>query len=138
VTSGVTCLEGATINGRVTVAAGGSLLAKDSIINGGLSANAAEAVQLFGTTVSGETRISGTVSDVTVAGTSFRGDVVLSDNTQVQANEQFFQFGYEYGPILAGNTVQGDLECMGNNAPARDFEAPNKISGTAGGDCSLL
>ena len=138
VTSGVTCLEGATINGRVTVAAGGSLLAKDSIINGGLSANAAEAVQLFGTTVSGETRISGTVSDVTVAGTSFHGDVVLSDNTQVQANEQFFQFGYEYGPILAGNTIQGDLECTGNNAPARDFEAPNKISGTAGGDCSLL
>jgi hypothetical protein len=138
VTSGVTCLDGATVNGLVTIAAGGSLLAKDSTINGGLSAKAAEAVQLFGTTVSGETRISGTVSDVTAAGNSFRGDVLLSDNTQEQANEQFFQFGYEYGPLLAGNTVNGDLECFGNSAPARDFEAPNKISGTAGGDCSLL
>jgi hypothetical protein len=138
VTSGVTCLDGAQVNGGVTVTAGGSLVASNSSINGGLVSAGADVVQLFNTTVNGETHIAGTTADVTTAGNTFHGSVTLSGNNQVQANDQFFEFGYEYGPILSGNTVNGDLNCTGNSAPARDFEAPNTISGEQGGDCAEL
>lgn len=138
ITSGVTCLDGASVNGRVTVSSGASLVAIDSSISGGLRITGADAVQLFDTTVNGATTIVGTTTDVTTAGNRFNGDVTLSDNAQVQANQQFAEFGYVYGPILAGNTVNGDLICTGNSAPARDFEAPNTINGNQEGDCADL
>jgi hypothetical protein len=138
VTGGVVCLDGASVNGVVTVADGASLLATNSTINGGLISSDAEAVQVFGTTVNGATHIADTEIDVTTAGNTFNGSITLTGNNQAQANDQFFQFGYEYGPILAGNEINGTLECTGNSAPARDFEAPNTISGAAGGDCSTL
>ena len=138
VTSGVTCLQNAQVAGGVTVTAGASLVAFDSSINGGLTSTAANVVQLFGTRVNGATTITGTSTDVTTAGNRFNGDLTLTGNTQVQANQQFFEFGYEYGPILAGNTVNGDLVCTANSAPARDFEAPNTINGSQGGDCAEL
>jgi hypothetical protein len=48
------------------------------------------------------------------------------------------RLAYEYGPILAGNTVNGELTCRRNSAPARDFEASNTINGPARGDCAGL
>ena len=53
VATGVTCLQDATLSGNATVAAGASLLAKGTRINGTLTATGAKAVQLFGTTVVG-------------------------------------------------------------------------------------
>lgn len=138
VSSGVTCLDGASVNGGVTVSSGASLVALNSSISGGLTSTGAGTVQLFDTTVNGATTIVGTTTDVTTAGNRFHGDVTLSNNSQVQANQQFLEFGYEYGPILAGNAVNGDLICTGNSAPARDFEATNTISGARGGDCADL
>jgi hypothetical protein len=138
VAEGVTCLDGAVANGGVSVLAGASLVAKDSTNNGELRTRGADTVQLFGTTVNGRTSIADTVSDVTTAGNTFNGLVALDDNTQVQANEQFALYGYEYGPILAGNAFNGHLRCTGNSAPARDFEAANTLRGNAGGDCSEL
>ena len=145
VSSGVTCLDGATVQGGVSVRPGASVVVSDSAIAGGLVADGADAVQVFGSTVNGETVIDGTSTGIWAAGSSFNGEVHLTDNTQVARDqgtdrwdERFMLYGYEYGPILVGNTFHGELTCSGNSAPARDFDAPNEISGTAGGDCSLL
>jgi hypothetical protein len=138
VTSGVTCLKDARVTGSVTVRAGASLVARDSTIFGVLRATGAEAVQLFGSTVNGATQIIGTSRDVTVAGTSFNGDVTLTDNTQVSANERYSRLAGAYGPILAGTTVKGDLICTGNSADVEDFGAGNDIDGDRSGDCAGL
>ena len=67
-TTGVTCLNNATVSGGVTVAAGASLVAKASTIGGALNATGAEAVQLFGTTVNGAAQVRNSAKDVTIAG----------------------------------------------------------------------
>lgn len=138
VTSGVTCLEDALITGSVTVRAGASLVATDSVLAGGLRATGAEAVQLFGSTLNGITRIAGTSRDVTVAGSSFNGDVTLRDNTQVSANERFSRLAGAYGPVLAGAVVNGDLICTSNSADVKDFGAGNDLRGDHTGDCARL
>jgi hypothetical protein len=145
VTSGVTCLEAAQVMGGVSVGAGASLVSFDSTINGRLTASGAEAVQLFGSQVNGTTQVSDTATGVWAAGTTFNGAVTLSGNDQVARDqgderwdERFMQYGFEYGPILAGNRFNGGLGCEGNSAPARDFDAPNSISGYQKGDCADL
>jgi IgA Peptidase M64 len=145
VSAGVTCLSGARVIGGVTVAGGASLVATDSTINGALQSAGAEVVQIFGSTVNGATTITGTTTGVWAAGSTFRGDVTLTDNQQVvrdqgtdRWDERFKLYGFDYGPILVGNTVNGSLACTGNSAPARDFGAANVISDAAGGECAEL
>jgi IgA peptidase M64 len=149
VTEGVTCLAGATVSGGVTVRPGASLVARDSTIDGRLVTSGAEVVQLFGTTVNGVAWISGTTVGVTAAGSTFHGAVSLLSNDQLPReqgpgdrdrwDERFMRLAFEYGPILAGNTVTGALTCNGNSAPVRDFDASNSIEGSRrGGDCAGL
>ena len=138
VTSGVTCVADATVRGGITVRNGGTVVVTDSTINGGLMASAAKAVQLFGTTVHGATKVTGTTTDVTIAGTSFTGDVTFTGNTQVSANERFTRLAGAYGPVFVGNSVTGDLVCTGNSAALSDFGAANSVKGAKSGDCSAL
>lgn len=138
VTEGVACLQDAHVNGGVTVRSGASLVASDSTIRGGLTADDAGTVQLFGTTVNGPTDIAATDEDVTTAGNSFNGGVTLSENNQVNVNERFREFGFEYGPIMTGNTVNGPLACTGNSADVTDFGASNTVRGPKTGQCAGL
>ena len=138
VTSGVTCLENATVAGALTVRSGASVVLTDSMVAGRLQATGAEAVQLFGSSVNGPTSISATTRDVTIAGSTFNGLFTLSNNTQVTANERYSRLAGVYGPVLAGNTVNGELACSGNSAAAKDFGADNLIRGSHTGDCADL
>lgn len=138
VSSGVTCLEDATVHGGVSVHPGASLVVTDSVISGMLVATDAESVQLFGATVNGETHLTGVTRDVTIAGSTFHGEFALTDNTQVSANERYSRLAGDYGPILAGNSIDGELTCTGNSAGVVDFGAPNQINGAHGGDCANL
>ena len=85
-------------------------------------------MQLFGTTVTGAAKIAGSTRDVTIAGSTFKGGLALTGNTQVTASERYSRLAGAYGPILAGSTVNGTLECSGNSADVKDFGAPNKIT----------
>ena len=136
VTSGITCLTGATVSGAVTVSGGGTLVASNSTIGGALNATGAEAVQLFGTTVNGAAKIADSTRNVTIAGSTFKGGLALTGNTQITASERYTRLAGAYGPILAGSTVNGTLECSGNSADVKDFGAPNKITGGYSG-CAL-
>jgi hypothetical protein len=134
--TGVTCLDNATVSGTVTVAAGASLLVKKGTINGALNATGAEAVQIFGATLNGAAKIANSTRDVTIAGSTFRGGLTLTGNTQVTANERYSRLAGAYGPILSGSTVFG-LTCTGNSAEVSDFGAPNTFKGSqsGGGAC---
>ena len=138
VTSGVTCLDGAKVNGAVVVRPGASLVASDTVINGALQTTGADSVQLFGTRVNGLSSLRGTTSDTTIAGSAFNGALALTDNTQVSDNERYSRLAGEYGPMLVGSRVNGALVCKGNSAEVKDFGAPNRINSAQGGDCADL
>ena len=128
--------HGRTVSGAVTVSGGGTLVASERTIGGALNATGAEAVQLFGTTVNGAAKIAGSTRNVTIAGSAFKGGLALTGNTQITASERYSRLAGAYGPILAGSTVNGTLECSGNSADVKDFGAPNKITGGYSG-CAL-
>ncbi|MBE2315656.1 peptidase M64 [Solirubrobacter sp. CPCC 204708] len=130
---GVTCVDGATVSGTVTVAAGASLLLKNTTVGGTLDANGAEAVQVIGSTVTGATKIANSTKDVTLAGSAFKGGLSLTGNTQVTANERYSRLAGAYGPVVAGNTVNGTFECANNSAAVKDFGAANRITGASNG-----
>lgn len=134
VTNGVTCLKDAIVSGGVTVKNGASIVIFNSTINGGMQTDKANIVQMFGTTVNGNSQISGTASNVTLAGNRFNGGLNLSNNNQISANKQYG----EYGPILAGNTIKGELECRSNSSSVNDFGASNDLSGLITGQCKDL
>ncbi|MFA1818910.1 M64 family metallopeptidase [Virgibacillus oceani] len=134
ISEGIICLEDAVVNGGITVEDGASLVAFNSSINGGLNADNANTVQMFGTTVSGASTINETASDITLAGNEFNGNLTLSDNVQISANDQYGA----YGPIFAGNTLDGLLVCDRNNHDVTDFGAVNELNGPAIGQCAEL
>ncbi|WP_423791025.1 LVIVD repeat-containing protein [Micromonospora cathayae] len=64
VTSGVTCLDGAQVNGHVKVAPGASLIAFKAKLNGGVSANGAAVVSIVESQVNGSVSATGAVASV--------------------------------------------------------------------------
>ncbi|WP_163971883.1 M64 family metallopeptidase [Oceanobacillus halotolerans] len=128
VSDGVTCVEDADVKGGITIEENASLVVFDSSIKGGITSDDANIVQLFGSSVNGKTKINGTRQDVTLAGNTFNGGVTLTDNNQVSANKKYG----EYGPIFAGNKVNGLFSSSGNNTSIADFGAPNKMKKTKG------
>ncbi|WP_052404740.1 M64 family metallopeptidase [Bacillus rubiinfantis] len=131
---GVTCLKDAVVAGGVTIKNGASVVISDSTINGGIQASKADTIQLFGTTVNGKSEVTGTSSNVTLAGNRFNGGLKLANNTQISANKQYG----DYGPILSGNSINGKVECSGNSSNINDFGAANNINGSLTGQCKDL
>ena len=128
VESGVTCIDGAKIDGPVTVRPGASLVVSDgSELNRGLSAVDAAVVHVFGATVNRDSQITGTTGDVIVAGSEFLGKLIVSDNQ-----------GSSYGVALVGNRVGDKLHCTGNDPGVTDFDAPNDVGQKATGQCAEL
>ncbi|WP_238334914.1 M64 family metallopeptidase [Kribbella amoyensis] len=124
--SGVTCLQGATVNGPVTVAAGASLVSTDSTISGPVSASRAVQVHLLRSKVNGPVSLDGTTQAAVLVGTTVGGPVsVVGARTTEPV-------------VLAGNTVNGPLSCSGNAAPPTDLQAPNTVAGPRGGQCTSL
>ncbi len=128
VESGVTCIAGATIDGPVTVEPGASLVVSDgSQLHRGLHAEGAAVVHVFGATVNRNTNISGTTDDVIVAGSEFRGKLIVADSK-----------GSSYGVAILGNTIHDKLICTGNDPGVTDFGAPNSVEGKQAGQCAEL
>ena len=133
----MTCVDG-TVTGGITVRPGASLVVSDgSRINGGLKADDASVVHVFGTRVDGDSVISGTTGDLIVAGSVFSGSLVVSDN---QSSAVTIPSGEtrNYGVGLVGNTIGEDLACTGNDPGVTDFGAPNNVGGPKTGHCAAL
>jgi hypothetical protein len=127
ITSGVTCLDGATQTGPVLVRSGASLVATGSSVTGPVSAAGAASVELLNSTVTGPVQVTGTTQDVTIVGGRFVGPVLLSGN----------QTG-DRADILAGATITGPVLCSGNSPAPENLQAPNTVHGPASGQCAGL
>ncbi|QVQ52338.1 peptidase M64 [Spiractinospora alimapuensis] len=126
-TSGVTCLEDAEVSGGVTLESGASLVARDSQINGGLTASDADSVQLLGTGVRGATEIAGSTGAVVLVASALDGSVAVREN----------QVG-EHPLALAGNRLHGSIDCADNDPGVADYGLENEITGSAAGQCAEL
>ena len=127
VVTGVTCLDGATVRGAVTVRPGASLLAIDSSFNGAVAASSAAAVHLYDSTVNGAVSVTGTAGSLAVVGSTIRGAVALT-GAQTPG----------VAPVVAGNQVNGILSCVGNTPAPINVGAANTVRGLAAGQCATL
>jgi IgA Peptidase M64 len=124
VDSGVTCLEGATVGGPITIESGASLFAIESKITGAVTSQGAATVELIDTTIEGALRVSGSTGTVTVFGTTITGDLTLADN-QGKASV-----------LVTGSTAGGRVSCSGNAVSPVNGGTPNTFSRGATGQCS--
>ncbi|MBN6040161.1 GH92 family glycosyl hydrolase [Amycolatopsis sp. 195334CR] len=124
VTSGVTCVDGVTVRGPVTVADGASLVVDGGAISGPISASNAGSVRFLGTKVTGPISITGSTGTVALEHSTVYGPVALDGNT---------------GPsvLVAANTVQGSVSCGGNTQPVNNTLV-NSVRGTVAGQCAGL
>ncbi|WP_205315250.1 M64 family metallopeptidase [Nonomuraea lactucae] len=122
VTTGVTCLDGAQVDGPVTVGRGASLVARGGAITGVLSAAKAAAVHLLKTRVNGAVELSGTTGTLAIVGAEIRGAALLTRNQ---------------APVVAGSTVKGALACTGNSAAPDEVGVPNQVTGASTGQCAV-
>ncbi|MER5646825.1 M64 family metallopeptidase [Streptosporangium sp. NPDC002524] len=124
VRSGVTCLNGARINGGVTVGSGASLVVNGGSVNGAITSSGAAEVHLLKAQVNGAVVVSGTTRQLIVAGSDLRGAAVLTGNTTADAL------------VMTGTGIRGALSCSGNTPAPSDAGVPNRITGS--GQCAGL
>jgi hypothetical protein len=108
VDTGTMCLDGVTVTGNVTVAAGASLVATNAKITGTVKTTGAATVELVATSVEGAMTIAGTTGRVTIFGGTAGQDVTVSDSRTTAA------------PLITGSTIKGTLACTGNSAAPSD------------------
>ncbi|MEU8260861.1 bifunctional UDP-sugar hydrolase/5'-nucleotidase [Micromonospora sp. NPDC048999] len=126
VTSGVTCLAGATVSGPVTVKKGAGLYVTGARLSGPVTASGATVFALLDSTISGPVTINGSTDTLAIHGSSISGPVSLQNNKVTDA------------PTVAGNKISGPLSCSGNSpAPSNDGR-PNTVSGPKTGQCAGL
>jgi len=130
VSSGVTCIDGATVIGPVTVTPGAGLLVHSARIEGPVDINGATIVTVCDSSVIGPVRSTGTSSitlgDPTVdcVPNDVSGPLSVRDTT---------------GPsVIAGNRIDGPLACSGNIPAPVNKGFPNNVTGARSGQCRTL
>ncbi|WP_240956514.1 ExeM/NucH family extracellular endonuclease [Micromonospora sp. HNM0581] len=146
VTTGLTCLENATVAGPVSVAPGASLRVDGGTINGPVSALRPVLFEFSGTEISGPVTVAGATGELKISGGRVNGPVSLIANQggvrvdQVTVSGPMTVIGNVGGQpvVVAANTVSGPLACVGNNpAPVNEGRA-NTVRGPSVGQCARL
>ncbi|GGM12034.1 hypothetical protein GCM10007977_011500 [Dactylosporangium sucinum] len=126
VTSGITCLDNATVAGPVTVASGASIVVTGGTISGPVTALGAAQVTISGTTISGPVTVTGATGAVTIENARISGPLTVAANTGGTA------------VVVSGNTVSGPLSCSGNDPAPVNNGVKNTVRGPATGQCAKL
>ncbi|MFI9815375.1 GH92 family glycosyl hydrolase [Saccharothrix variisporea] len=121
---GAVCVDGGSVTGPVTVAAGASLYVFGGRLEGPLTASGAASVVLVEATVGGPVSVTGATGEVSLERTSVGGPVNLVGNRG--------------GTVVAGNTVGGPLSCGTSTPPPVDNGWPNDVRGPKSGQCSAF
>jgi 5'-nucleotidase len=145
VSSGLTCVDNATILGPVTVKPGAGLIVDGGLIAGPITAARGGVFELHGTQVYGPITVTGATGAVLLDKAKVFGPVVLSGNkagVKIDGSTvtgPVSVTGNTGGTaVIAGNTVNGPLACSGNNpAPGNDGKK-NTVRGPATGQCAKL
>jgi beta-glucosidase len=127
VAGGTLCLDGATVNGPISVAAGASLLAVNASVHGPVSASGAATVWFSGGSVAGPISVTGTTTQLVLDGVHVSGPVSLTNNRP-----------HATTPLVSGNTINGPLSCSGNAPPPSNGGSTNSVSGPKSGQCQGL
>ncbi|WP_232534321.1 hypothetical protein [Plantactinospora sp. KBS50] len=128
VRTGTVCLApGAQVSGPVSVSNGAGIVALDAHVDGPLTGAGAAVVDLAGGRISGPVSITGATAAVSISGVTVAGPVSLVGNRTGAV------------PIvLAGNVINGPLQCVDNRPPPVDDGAANRVSGPKTGQCAGL
>jgi 5'-nucleotidase len=145
VTSGLACVDDATIFGGIVVKPGASLKVTGGHLIGAVSATSPGTFTLSGVEVIGPISVTGATGAVLVDKGRITGPVVLHGNKAgvkvdtASVTGPISVTGNTGGPaVVAGNTIVGPLACSGNNpAPGNDGRK-NKVHGPATGQCAKL
>jgi len=145
------CIQGATIDGRLTIQPGAAVSITSSTLNGGISATAASAFSLCGSIVHGSVTVQGSTGFVLIgdpgddacAGNTIAGLVRLIGNLAdvevahnhlssltVSGTRGTGPFAEDSRAEIEGNTINGQLICSNNVPPATNDGQPNSVKGT--------
>ncbi|MGC0418184.1 phosphodiester glycosidase family protein [Embleya sp. AB8] len=124
ITSGITCLDRATVKGPILVQPGAGLVAIDSTVTGPVSARGASVLILADTTVGGPVAVGGSTGPVMVLWSRIGGPMHLALN--------------KGGTYVAGNTVGGPLSCQANTPAPTNGGMPNRVGGPKSDQCGAL
>ena len=146
VTSGLTCLDNATIAGPVTVKAGASLKATGGSISGPVSATKPALFGISGTTISGPVSVTGATGAVLIEHGRVAGPISVTGSTagvrvdSVTASGPVSVVQNTGGQplVVAANTISGPLSCSENTPAPVNENRPNTVRGPASGQCARL
>lgn len=130
VADGVTCLDGATVSGPVSVRPGASLQVNEAVIAGPLQADDAATVVVCGSRISGPVTLSGSTS--VMLGNPVLGCAPNTVSGPVTVS------GTRWWNVIAGNAIAGPLSCGGNAVPPVNNGFTNTVTGPKSGQCSRL
>jgi hypothetical protein len=154
--AGVTCLNGATVAGPVSISAGAVVAIGASKIQGSLKSNDAAQISLCSNQISGPLSVSGSSGFVLIGGpgndgspvcgaNTIQGSVTLTNNSGgVQlggnsiAGSVSFTGNKGSAAQVEGNTIAGPLACSGNTQVPTDRGQANTVKGPASGQCAAL
>jgi hypothetical protein len=151
--AGGLCLDGATVNGPVTVTGGGRLVVQNSKISGPVSASGASVVALCDASVSGPVTVRDTADNVSIGDTTrgcdpdtitgplsvtgTQGHVVI-DRAAVGGPATITGTASSAAAVLAGVAVHGPLSCSGNAAFPTDSGVASTVTGPSRGQCAAI
>ncbi|MFC4855303.1 ExeM/NucH family extracellular endonuclease [Actinophytocola glycyrrhizae] len=145
VSSGLTCVDGATILGPVTVRPGASLVVTGGLVAGPVTATRPELFEMTGTRVFGPVTVTGATGAVVLAEAKVTGPVSLATNKAgvrldtSKVTGPVTLIGNTGGEaVVAGNTITGPLACAANNPPPGNDDRKNTVRGPASGQCAKL
>jgi 5'-nucleotidase len=146
VSTGLTCLDNATITGAVTVRPGASLIATGGRITGPVTATQPALFTLSGTTVLGPVTVTVATGPVLIEDATITGPVTLIGNTggvridtaTITGPVTLLLNGGAEPIVVAANKVTGPLSCLGNQPAPGNESRRNTVRGIASGQCAKL
>jgi len=151
--AGGLCLDGATVNGPVTVSGGGRLVVQSSKIGGPVNVTGASAVALCDAAISGPVSVTGTSGNVSIGDTTrgcdpdavtgplvvtgTHGHVVV-DRATVGGPLSLKGSVSPAAGVLAGVVVHGPLSCSANAATPTDSGVAATVDGPSRGQCAAI
>ncbi|OZM72874.1 alpha-mannosidase [Amycolatopsis antarctica] len=121
VTEGTTCLRDAAVRGPVSVSGGADLIARGGSISGPVTADGAGTVALSRVEVTGPVSVTSASGTVALETNRIHGPVNVTGSK---------------GPVIAANTIDGPLNCAGNEPAAVDRGLGNQVRGPVSGGCT--